>query len=183
MAVAHGGSKCMWINIEVTPMESATIYLPKEMIRPKWDNILVYFGTRSALAQVLPVEETSFDAGMNGTYESPVKIILSDKLSDILLICSVVKYQIKFGYYSITIGPAIGLLLGSHSYNYLYMKKYSDRLGTYEKIGGLIYSFSSVAVDWKDKSVYGLYYNPSNSNWEYGKFPIPSVIYMRNFNC
>ena len=62
------------------------------------------------------------------------------------------------------------------------MDKYSDRFGAISKVGGLVCAFSPRAIDWENKMVYGLYYNYSMSVWQYGKFPIPTVIYRRDFH-
>lgn len=84
----------------------------------------------------------------------------------------------------IVIGPIIALMLGSsnHVYSPNHMKKYSDRFGIYNKVGGLIYAFSPNSIDWKKRIVYGLYYNIGKCKWEYGRFPLPSVIYSRDFH-
>ncbi len=93
-------------------------------------------------------------------------------------------YQAKIERNNIIIGPVIGFLLGIHNHDYSlgHMKKYSDRLGIYNKVGGLICAFSSVSIDWEKRTVYGLYYNSKNYKWEYGIFPLPNVIYRRDFH-
>lgn len=172
----------MWIKIEVIPHENEVIYMPKPMAR-KFDNeIRISFGKRNAIAFV----QTAGNLNMEGknSYETPLKIRFSSKLADRLLIYESQTYQIKYNYYNMMIGPTIGLLLGNHNYAYkpLHMEKYSDRIGIYNKIGGLIYAFSTEAVDWENNLVYGLYYNIEKSQWEYGKFPIPTAIYRRDFH-
>jgi glutathione synthase/RimK-type ligase-like ATP-grasp enzyme len=62
------------------------------------------------------------------------------------------------------------------------MMKYSDRFGTYHQIGGLIYAFSPKFINWRNHTTYGLYYNCNTSTWEYGYFPLPEVIYRRDFH-
>ena len=62
------------------------------------------------------------------------------------------------------------------------MKKYSDRFGIYNKVGGMVCAFSSNAIDWEENRVHGLYYNIETCEWEYGIFPLPSVIYRRDFH-
>lgn len=60
--------------------------------------------------------------------------------------------------------------------------KYSDRFGIYHKIGGLIYAFSPKFINWRKHTVYGLFYNNVTTSWEYGCFPLPEVIYRRDFH-
>lgn len=174
----------MWIKIEVIPQEREVIYLPERIMSRHTRMVRIKFGKKNALVHIMALDEAGDNSEEDGTFEKPVKIMISDKLASRLLIYTSLKYQMKFNYNIINIGPTIGLLLGDHSYAYnpIYMKKYSDRLGVYDKIGGLICAFSSESVDWEDNSVYGLYYNIADSKWEYGKFPIPSVIYRRNFH-
>jgi glutathione synthase/RimK-type ligase-like ATP-grasp enzyme len=62
------------------------------------------------------------------------------------------------------------------------MMKYSDRFGIYHQVGGLIYAFSPMFINWNNLSAYGLYYNYDTALWEYGCFPLPEVIYRRDFH-
>lgn len=131
------------------------------------------------------VESLNEIEDIKGNYfEQPLKIKISSRLNEELLIPDSLIYQLKCNKNSLTIGPTIGLLMGNHNHLYSpqHMKKYSDRFGIYNKIGGLIYAFSPKSIDWDNKVVYGLYYNISKSEWEYGKFPLPEVVYRRNFH-
>jgi glutathione synthase/RimK-type ligase-like ATP-grasp enzyme len=172
----------MWIKIEIIPQNDEVIYIPKQMRRKFDTEVKVSFGKRSCIAFV--EVEKDLEITNETTYENPQKIMMSSQLASKLLIYGTLTYQMKGNYMNIIIGPTIGMLLGNHNYSYgpLHMEKYSDRLGVHDKIGGLVYAFSTDAVDWQNNLVYGLYYNTESSKWEYGKFPIPSVIYRRDFH-
>ena len=83
------------------------------------------------------------------------------------------------------IGPVIGLLLGVHTNRYTpeHMRKYSDRLGVYGQVGGLVCAFSPKSVDWERRTAWGLYYDFCAGEWKYAGFPLPDVIYRRDFHC
>ncbi|WP_139904920.1 YheC/YheD family protein [Clostridium thermarum] len=172
----------MWIRIEVVTSNREIIVLPQELTKRIESEVKVEFGRSSTVAAVRPSEELQYTGGDD--YDNPLQIILSSKLVDKLNIQANLTYQMKLSSRRITIGPVIGLLLGAHDYIYSpeHMTKYSDRFGIYKEVGGLIYAFSERAIDWKNSTIYGLYYNISEKKWEYGKFPIPSVIYRRDFH-
>ncbi|MBC8060857.1 MAG: YheC/YheD family protein [Clostridiaceae bacterium] len=172
----------MWINIEIVSQNKNVIYLPKSMIRRKSTYVDVSFGQITINALVKPlnnIEEVTGD-----DFENPIKIRLSDKLSSRLYIQEELTYKIKYKAKHIEIGPVVGILLGSHNnmYNSTHMKKYSDRFGVYNQVGGLICAFSPNTIDWKKRVAYGLYYNNLKSQWKFATFPIPSVIYRRDFH-
>lgn len=171
----------MWAKIEVIPSEFEIIYLPKRFIKDNYTDVIIKFGEKSVKTCVQYIDDHRLE---ESTYETPRQIKISDKLRDRLLIPESLVYQVKISDSFIVIGPVIGLLLGTHTehYNPRHMQKYSDRFGIYSEIGGLIYAFSPKSVNWKKRSVYGLYYNISTNTWEYGNFPLPEVIYRRDFH-
>jgi glutathione synthase/RimK-type ligase-like ATP-grasp enzyme len=172
----------MWISIEVVTSNREIIVLPQELAHRLENEVKIEFGRSLTVAAVRLSEELDFIGGED--YDNPLQIIISSNLVEKLKIQPNLIYQMKLSNRRITIGPAIGLLLGTHDYLYSpeHMTKYSDRFGIYREIGGLIYAFSEKAIDWESSTIYGLYYNMSNKKWEYGKFPIPSVIYRRDFH-
>lgn len=172
----------MWINIEVVPSKKEFIVLPQGLNLKLEDEVRIVFGRGSSKAEVKISKELGNTGGED--YDNPIQIMLSSKLVEKLKIQEQITYQVKFSRNKAVIGPTIGLLLGVHDYLYSpeHMTKYSDRFGIYKEVGGLIYAFSEKAIDWETSTIYGLYYNVSNKKWEYGKFPIPSVIYRRDFH-
>lgn len=172
----------MWIKIEVIPQDDEVIYIPKQLMKRLNTDVRIFFGKRNCFADVKVLDD--LEAVDRTSYENPQKIKMSSRLVSNLLIYESLIYQMKGNYTNIIIGPTIAMLLGNHNYSYrpTHMEKYSDRLGIHDKIGGLIYAFSTDAVDWENNLVYGLYYNTEKSGWEYGKFPIPTVIYRRDFH-
>jgi glutathione synthase/RimK-type ligase-like ATP-grasp enzyme len=172
----------MWVNLEVVANDEAILYLPMTMVKRFDEEVTVRFGKRSILATVLPAKGLIMN--IDNSFENPVKIKISSKLVSLLCLPKNLTYQIKYNKSSMVIGPTIGLLLGRHNYLYCpsHMKKYSDRFGVYDQIGGLIYAFSYRTVDWDNKVVFGLYYDNTKEEWLYGKFPLPSVIYRRDFH-
>lgn len=171
----------MWAKIEVVPSDHEIIYLPSSMAVDCKQSVTISFGGKSVNSNIqysddLKLEESSF--------ENPGRIRLSDKLKEKLLIPESLVYRVKILDSCIIIGPVIGLLLGihTHRYNPRHMRKYSDRFGIYNKVGGLIYAFSPKSVNWKRHTAYGLFYNIVTTSWEYGCFPLPEVIYRRDFH-
>lgn len=172
----------MWINIDVVSSNKAAIYLPRAMTNRLEDEVEVSFGRKHADAEVFTAKD--LDMPERASFETPVTIRMTSKLISMLSLPENLTYQIKYNSSSMMIGPTIGLLLGGHNYSYspLHMEKYSDRFGIYHKVGGLIYAFSYKSIDWDNEVVYGLYFDNKEAKWKYGKFPLPTVIYRRDFH-
>ena len=172
----------MWIKIDIIDLESNIIYLPTVISKTITESVFVCFGKKKVSAQVQVMEDITVDD--THSFNNPITIKVSRKLVNELLIVESLTYQLVVDKGIIVIGPVIALLLGNrnHLYNPDYMKKYSDRLGVYSKFGGLIYGFSCKSIDWDNNVVYGLYYDNEKSQWRYGKFPLPTVVYRRNFH-
>lgn len=172
----------MWIKPKYVPNNRKFIKVPPELANKLNGKCNIIFGGRTARVKVRCSNELEFYE--NSSFDTPIIIELSDKLKEELLIPETLIYQIKIEKNDLTIGPVIGLLLGVHNHIYSprHMSKYSDRFGIYDKVGGLIYAFSPKSVDLEKEVAYGLYYNITNSKWEYGTFPLPSVIYRRDFH-
>lgn len=172
----------MWAKIKVVHCDQKIVYLPSTLAPQCGPTTILIFGGKSTQTNIQcqdglkPTTENSF--------ENPCEIKLSDKLRDELNIPGTPVYQIKVTDSYITFGPVIGLLLGNatHRYNPIHMMKYSDRFGIYHKVGGLIYAFSPKFINWREQTAYGLYYNYDTELWEYGCFPLPEVIYRRDFH-
>lgn len=172
----------MWTKIEIIPSDHEIIYLPSTASHFNSESVPIIFGGKEISADVEYNDDLILED--NSCYENPGIIRISTKLKDKLLIQESLTYQIKLSDSSIIIGPVIGLLLGihTHRYNPKHMGKYSDRFGSYNKVGGLIYAFSPKWIDWKKHTTYGLFYNIDSTIWEYGCFPLPEVIYRRDFH-
>lgn len=173
----------MWIKIKAVPDQNPYICLPS--IHPesgKTEPGVVIFGEKWNWA-IIDAQKVSDDVS-GKSYQNPLTVIASSSLIESLHLPAGLVYQLKREGTYVIIGPVIGLLLGNHPHLYSprHMKKYSDRLGVYEKIGGLIFAFSVQNIHWDIKSIAGLSYNPITKGWEYGIFPFPSVIYRRNFH-
>ncbi|MDP4182173.1 MAG: YheC/YheD family protein [Bacillota bacterium] len=172
----------MWVKFKIESNDQDIIFLPLSMKGRFIGPVSVSFGGKTIDAAVMYSE--FFDLSEGNSYENPSIIGISDKLKEKLYIPEILTYRIVIDGSAISIGPVIGLLLGihTHRYNPKHMKKYSDRFGIYEKVGGLIYAFSPKSVNWKKKIAYGLFYNTTTAEWEYGCFPLPEVIYRRDFH-
>lgn len=157
------------------------IYLPTALASSCGKYGVIKFGLISVNAKIEHSHELKFEG--ESTFENPNIVRLSHKLKDKLHIPESQIYRFKISDGIITIGPVIGLLLGNqtHRYNPKHMEKYSDRLSIYNQIGGLIYAFSPKSINWKRHIAYGLYYDITSKVWKYGCFPLPEVIYRRNF--
>lgn len=168
----------MWIELEKIHNEIPIISLPSKLAAELEEMVEVKFGGRTITAKVesFTQEELQLDR--------PIRVKFSKKLIEDLLIPIQMKYRLKIKNKQIIIGPVIGFLLGVH--NYLYtpkrMTKYSDRFGIYDQVGGLVCGFSPKCIDWQQKIIYGLYYDIVIQKWVYGCFPMPDVIYRRNFH-
>jgi hypothetical protein len=172
----------MWVRFKLEVSEQDVIFLPLSMIGEYPKRVFVCFGGRTVSAMVKCSE--FFDLSENSTYDNPSIIGMSIGLRNKLLLPEILAYRISIERNAIAIGPVIGLLLGNqiHRYSPRHMEKYSDRFGIYDKIGGLIYAFSPKTVNWKERIVFGLYYDNPSQRWEYGFFPLPEVIYRRDFH-
>jgi glutathione synthase/RimK-type ligase-like ATP-grasp enzyme len=175
-------SDIMWVKIEVIHCSQKIVYLPTTLAMNSRPATEIVFGGKSTGASIQ--YQDGLQSATGNSFEKPGKIKLSDKLRDELLIVESQVYQLKITDSQIIIGPVIGFLLGdaTHHYNPLHMMKYSDRFGVYHQVGGLIYAFSPKFIHWRNRSVYGLYYNNDTALWEYGCFPLPEVIYRRDFH-
>lgn len=172
----------MWVKIEGVPSDYEIIFLPLSLSANCEKSTVIIFGGQSISANIQYMED--MESAKENSFENPGKIKLSDKLINKLMIPEPLIYQVKISASCIIIGPVIGLLLGSDTYRYnpRHMRKYSDRFGIYNKVGGLIYAFSPKTVNWRKKTAYGLYYNIIAKSWEYGCFPLPEVVYRRDFH-
>jgi Glutathione synthase/Ribosomal protein S6 modification enzyme (glutaminyl transferase) len=172
----------MWAKIEIVPSDQKIIFLPPALAVNSERVTTVIVGGKSTSAGIEYRDD--LQPPPDNSFETPVTLKLSDKLRDELSIPESPVYKIKIRDCGITFGPVIGLLLGNatHRYNPVHMMKYSDRFGIYPKVGGLIYAFSPKYIHWEDDTVYGLYYNNNTALWEYGCFPLPEVIYRRDFH-
>lgn len=172
----------MWIKIDIFPSDNEVVFLPSALASDlNWSGI-IKFGAISVDTKILYTDKLEYI--QESTFENPNIIRFSNKLRDKLLLPESQVYRAKINDNNIVIGPVIGLLLGmqTHRYNPKHMMKYSDRFGLYDKIGGLIYAFSPKSINFSKHIAYGLYYNIETKAWEYGCFPLPEVIYRRNFH-
>lgn len=172
----------MWISLEVIPLPYKVIFLPKDAAKNIMASSYISFGKVSTYTYVQFYELQ--DPRAENSFDNPCIIKISDMLRDELSIPDSQAYKIKFERNKIVIGPVIGLLLGNHNYLYnpQHMEKYSDRFGIYNKMGGLIYAFTPKSINWKRNVVHAIYYNVKQHKWEYGTFPLPTVVYRRNFH-
>jgi glutathione synthase/RimK-type ligase-like ATP-grasp enzyme len=172
----------MWAKIEVVPGDQKTIYLPASLAMDGGPATVIIFGGKSTEAGVQYQDD--LELTMENSFEKPGRIQLTEQLRDELLIAESPVYQVEIANSRIIFGPVIGFLLGNatHRYNPVHMMKYSDRFGIYGQVGGLIYAFSPKFINWRNRTVYGLYYNQETALWEYGCFPFPEVIYRRDFH-
>jgi glutathione synthase/RimK-type ligase-like ATP-grasp enzyme len=173
----------MWLKFEVITSDLEIIYLPSTLSELINQDASIKFGGGDPIsAAVLFSDEIELSEG--NTYKNPGRIRISNKLRDKLFLPESLIYQVKISNSCILVGPVIGLLMGihTHRYNPKHMQKYSDRLGVYNQVGGLLYAFSPKSINWIKHMAYGLFYNIATAKWEYGCFPLPEVIYRRDFH-
>ncbi len=171
----------MWAKIKTIPSSRKIIYLPSSLSLDH-EQANVTFGGKSTSAEIQYRDDLELTA--ENSFQRPGQIMLSDKLKDEIFIVEPLVYQLKIAASTIAIGPVIGLLLGNDTQRYHpeHMEKYSDRFGIYHEVGGLIYAFSPEWIHWKTQTVHAMYYDYFKASWEYGFFPLPEVIYRRDFH-
>ncbi|MDP4177931.1 MAG: YheC/YheD family protein [Bacillota bacterium] len=172
----------MWIKINIIISDKKIITIPNNNANFLNNKALLIFGKKIDYAEVVLFENIT---NINKhTFNNPINIQITSKLADSLLINENIIYKLVYNQSIIKIGPVIGFLLGNktHLYTPEYMNKYSDRFGIYNSIGGLVYGFSPESINWNNNSTEGLFYNHETKKWVYGIFPLPEVIYRRNFH-
>ena len=172
----------MWIKIKFEDINEKTIILPNELKKMLKPSSQLVFGSRCSEINVTYSEELSYSK--NSSFENPAAVLLSNDLKECLLIPDAGLYQAKIHKSIFLLGPVIAFLLDSdnHVYSPKHMEKYTDRFGIYNKVGGLIYAFCPDSIVWAENKVYGLYFNIKTNTWKYGAFPLPDVIYRRDFH-
>ncbi len=147
----------MWIKIKFIDTDEKSIVLPLEMAKMLNDSVQLIFGSRHIEVNVLYYRKLLYNE--KSSFEEPISILLSSDLKSYLLIPDTQIYRAEINESTFSLGPVIALLLGvrSHEYNPNHMRKYTDRLEVYNKVGGLIYAFSPNSVIWDENKVYGLY--------------------------
>ncbi len=172
----------MWIKIAVVHSDQKVIYLPPSFALELGATTAIRFGGRSA--QTAVNYQNNLEITTPNAFDAPATVKLSDKLQDELCLPQSPVYQLRIVDSQIILGPVIGFLLGNavYRYNPKHMTKYSDRFGIYPKIGGITVAFAPSLIHWDNHTVDGLYYNHLTAEWEYGRFPLPEVIYRRDFH-
>ncbi|GLH62919.1 YheC/YheD family protein [Parageobacillus sp. G301] len=159
-----------------------TIYVSKNLADKLKTQTKLIFGQNEIPITVQA--SSSIDECTGDHFDDPALIRLSQNVFDQLLIQKSATYQIRYTDTTIYIGPVIGFLLGDQHYYYHHrrLKELTDAMGVYEKVGGLFIAFRHCSMSWREKCIYGLYFNYENKKWVYGKLPLPSVVYRRGFN-
>ena len=172
----------MWAKLEVLPSDQEMLWLPGGYRDSMGDAPTIRFGREEIPVAVGYDDDIRLDD--TTTFEKPGVLRMTSALRERLRMPEPLVYQVMRSGGALAAGPVIGLLLGVHTgrYDPRHMQKYSDRLGVYPQVGGLIYAFSPKSVNWENHTAYGLYYNIGTALWEYGCFPLPEVIYRRDFH-
>jgi glutathione synthase/RimK-type ligase-like ATP-grasp enzyme len=176
-----------WITVERGAADSSNlfqhiIYTSKEMADKLKTKTKLIFGQKE-----IPITVKANPAILSSTgihFENPAIFQMSQGTIEELLLHTSATYQMYYSDSTIHIGPVIGFLLGDQHFYYHHrrMKELTDAMGVYEQVGGLFVSFRYCSIDWNDKCIFGQFFNFISQKWEYGKLPIPSVVYRRGFN-
>lgn len=171
----------IWAKIDTAPPDTAVLRLPGELAAQARAVARVKCGGVETMATA---ESASPDGGGDGTFERPLRLLLPGRLLKRLCLPTSPVYRVRVEGNALLIGPVTGLLLGGQTHRYTpeHMRKYSDRLGVYPQLGGLVCAFSPEAVDWQRGTACGLFFNVETGEWEYGCFPLPDVVYRRDFH-
>jgi len=140
------------------------------------------FGQKEIAIRVQPL--SSIPQRLGAQFHHPAPVRCSQQIIDHLFLQPSAVYQMRCTETTIHVGPVVGFLLGDQHYYYHHrrLKELTDAMGTYEKVGGLYVAFRHCSVNWKERCIYGLYFDYENKRWQYGKLPFPSVVYRRGFN-
>lgn len=172
----------MWIRLQEIEDEQAVVWLPAQLVEAVGQSAELQVGCCQRQVEVRVGGEPHPGSGI--VAEQPLPVSISTGLSRALLLPEGPIFRLKHGYGRLLIGPIIGLLLGldTHRYSPRSMNKFNDRLGVYKQVGGLVCAFSPEAIDYDSRIASGLYYLPEEGAWKFGRFPLPNVIYRRNFH-
>ena len=170
----------MWIKINTRNSTKKVVFLPHALVNLTGTQQNIHFGNKKALAQIK--YHNNYEPQSGFSPENPFSIIISSALQKKLLIPDAPIYRLKIEKNKFIIGPVVGFLLGNYRYSPRHMKKYNDRFGIYQQLGGLFLAFSSKGINFEKETLTGFYYQPSKNTWLFEKFPFPSFIYRRNFN-
>ncbi|MDN4494971.1 YheC/YheD family protein [Ureibacillus aquaedulcis] len=176
-----------WIKVERSEVEGFEqsqniLYTSKGLANKLKSRTILKFGQKEIPISVK--EMPSKQEGHKADFHHPDIIQLSEDTISELLIQTSSTYQLEYSETTIKIGPVVGFLLGEQHYYYHHrrLKELTDAMGIYEKVGGLFIAFRYCSIDWQEKCIFGHYYNDVTKRWEYGKLPIPTVVYRRGFN-
>ncbi|MDF2606405.1 MAG: Glutathione synthase/Ribosomal protein modification enzyme (glutaminyl transferase)-like protein [Bacillales bacterium] len=174
----------MWIKIEMVEDVSSepVVWLPKSLFEKTGKTAIMNFGLRKVFVKINKLENGLANLGKK--FDHPFTISLSKSIVDKLLIKLSNTYQIKISHSKISLGPVIALLLGEQQYYYhnRAMGEYTDAMSWYKSTGGLICAFKACSINWDEECAYGMFYNHEEHKWDYGKLPLPSVVYRRAYN-
>jgi glutathione synthase/RimK-type ligase-like ATP-grasp enzyme len=177
----------VWIKAhrdDVNPVKHSQniIYVSEGLADKLKTQTKLIFGQKEISIRVQAL--SSIPECMGIQFDDPVSIGFSQNVFDQLLIQESAIYQMNYTETTIHIGPVIGFLLGDHHYYYHHrrLRELTEAMGIYEKVGGLFIAFRHCSISWKERCIYGLYFNYENQRWQYGKLPLPSVVYRRGFN-
>ena len=176
----------IWIKAQIedtSPLEHSPniIYVSESLADKLKTQTKLFFGQTEITISVqvfLAIPEC-----MGTQFHDPALIRFSPSLFKQLLIQESVVYQMHYTETTINLGPVIGFLLGDQHYYYHHrrLKELTYAMGVYEKVGGLFIAFRQCSISWQEMCIYGLYFNYGIQRWQYGKLPLPSVVYRRGF--
>lgn len=176
-----------WIKAERGAVESFetsqnTIFISNRLASELTTQKKLIFGTKEMTITVIALSSIPESSG--NQFNNPAIIQFSQDVFDQLLIQTSPTYQLQYTETTISIGPVIGFLLGDQHYYYHHcrLRELTDAMGIYEKVGGLFLAFRYCSISWEEKCIFGQYFNYDTKRWEYGKLPLPSVVYRRGFN-
>ncbi len=176
-----------WIKVEGGSLESfecspTIVYVSSDLADELKTQVKLRFGQIEIPITVQAL--SSIPQCTGNQFHDPAQILLSENVFEQLLIQKSATYQMQYTDSTIQLGPVIGFLLGDQHYYYHHrkLKELTVAMGIYEKVGGLFIAFRHCSISWKEKCIYGQYFNYESRRWEYGKLPLPSVVYRRGFN-
>ncbi len=177
-----------WIKVQTgdtNPVEHSpsVLYVSESLANRLKSKTKLIFGQKEIDIEVQTL--SSIPEWKGDQFHEPALFRFSPHAFDQLLIQESATYRMRCTDTTIHIGPVIGFLLGDQHYYYhdRRLRELTDAMGIYEQVGGLFIAFRQCSVSWKEMCIYGLYFDYASQKWQYGKLPLPSVVYRRGFNA
>jgi len=177
----------MWISVVAGAASGADLQLPPGIRTDAPGRTYLRYGIGRVGVSVARPESLGRPdrPGMGQHPDFPAPVIIRPEIIRKLCIRTEPVYRMLLAPGGIEIGPVLGLLLGNrnHWYTGSYLNREPERVAEVgRRTGGLMVAFSPRTLSLRDGCAYGLFFDPTRSQWSYGALPIPSIVHRRSFH-